>query len=83
MFKGEGLIALRHIRAQRTLAFGAPGSSYIPALPSGLSMDRALWIYRHCASEGILNGANKNNVEILTVPERMDEILDEALFVEE
>jgi hypothetical protein len=75
----DGLVALRYITNVRSITFGGP---YSPTLPSGLTHDKALWVYRHCASEGLLNctpNLGKTQV-VFTVPDKMDKIFDEVLF---
>lgn len=86
VLKRTGLIALRHIRDHRSLTIGAPGSPYAPAfLPAGLSQQEALFVYRHCANEGILKRDTNlgNTLETFTVPDHMSKILDEVLFATE
>lgn len=84
MFR-ESKIALSHIRGQRKLSFGNFGSSHVPNLPVSLTSDRALLVYRHCASEGILHCDRNlgNSMETFTIPDHMSKVLDEALFSDE
>ncbi len=71
MFKETGLIALRFIRSVGSLTFG---SAHSPTLPPGLTPDKALWVYRHCASEGLLNCTPNlgKTQELFTVLPKMD-----------
>lgn len=82
MFKETGLIALRHIRGIGTLKFGG---MYSPTLPSGLTPDKALWVYHHCATEGLLTCTPNlgRTEETFSVPQKLDKILDEVLFPDE
>jgi hypothetical protein len=81
LLKDPALIALRYIRSVGTLTFGG---MYSPTLPSGLTPDTALWVYRHCASEGLLNCTPNlgRTQETFSVPPKMDKIFDEVLFQE-
>lgn len=81
MFKETGLIALRYIRSVGSITFGG---AYSPTLPSGLTPEKALWVYRHCASEGLLNcTANFGKTqEIFAVLPKMDKIFNDVLFPE-
>jgi hypothetical protein len=81
MFKEPGVIALRHIRSVGTIAFGG---AYSPTLPSGLTPEKALWVYRHCATEGLLNCTPnlEKTQEVFAVPAKMDKIFDDVLFPE-
>ncbi|HTC46179.1 MAG TPA: hypothetical protein VK722_02590 [Candidatus Aquilonibacter sp.] len=77
----KSVIALRYLRGQESITFdfgGCTGGS----LPSGLTAQNALWVYRHCASEGILSCKKSlgNHEETYTVPSRMTKILDAVLF---
>jgi len=82
LLKETGLTALRHIRRHGSLTFGAPGGGIQPVLPPGLNFEQALWVYRHCASVGILT--QKNNLgmseQVFAVSPRMEKALDELLY---
>ena len=80
--KEKGKTALLFLRAQGSLTFCAPGSGYYPTPPQGLTVNDLLWVYRHCASEGIISverniGATK---ETFTVAPHMSNALNDALF---
>ena len=79
MFKETGQIALRYIRSVGTLKFGG---MYSPTLPSGLTPEKALWVYRHCATEGLLTCTPNlgKTEETFSVPQQLDKIYDEVLF---
>jgi hypothetical protein len=83
--KNDGLTALRHLKNHGTLTFG----TYDPQLPIGMTRDRALWVYNHCLSLGIVTRqANLGHSEFvysispnLTMAKALDEMLyeDEGL----
>jgi hypothetical protein len=81
MFKQTGHVALRYIRSVGTVTFGQP---YPPTLPSDLTPDKALWVYRHCATEGLLNSSPNTGrtQETFSVPPKLEKIYDEVLFPE-
>jgi hypothetical protein len=84
LLKDKGVTALRYIRSQGTLTFRSVGYTATP-LPPGLSTQEALWVYRHCASEGILNcKRNLGNVEeTFAVAPHMEKVLNELLFADD
>jgi hypothetical protein len=79
--KEPAITALRHIRSVGTMTFGGP---YSPTLPSGLTLEKALWVYRHCATEGLLTYSSSLGMtqEVFSVLPKMDKIFDEVLFEE-
>jgi hypothetical protein len=81
LLKMKGLLALRHIRKQGSLTFGI----YPPVLAAGLSREDHLWVYNHCAVEGILTqgGSVMNNDRTFAVSPKMEKILDELLYDDE
>jgi hypothetical protein len=84
ILKGDGLIALRHIRSHRSLTLGSYGASF-PVLPPGLTLERALWVYRHCASEGLLIGTSNSagTQQTFAIDPKTDKLFDELLFTDE
>jgi hypothetical protein len=80
LLKETGMTALRHIRRHGSLTFG----SYNPTLPPGLDANKTLWVFQHCASEGILRcDSNLGNTErTYSVTPTMTRALDEALYDE-
>jgi hypothetical protein len=81
LLKEPGVIALRFLRSQGSLTFSFAG--YVSAaLPAGLSHQNALWVYRHCASEGILNSKKNlgNTEETFAILPNMEKVLNELLF---
>jgi len=78
LLKEKGLIALRHIRKHGSLTFG----TYNPVLPPGLNANDTLWVYNHCASEGLLTCNEKlgSGEKTFAVSPRMTKILDEVLY---
>jgi hypothetical protein len=79
--KEKGVIAVRHIRSHGSLTFGI----YNPVLPPGLNLDDTLWVYRHCASEGVLTCKSNtlNTEQTFAVVPKMEKVLDELLFEEQ
>jgi hypothetical protein len=77
----KGITALRHIRRHGSLTF-AYGSSSSP-LPPGLTFNDTLWVYNHCASEGLLTCNEKygSGEKTFTVSPKMSKVLDELLYV--
>lgn len=78
--KEKGITALRHLRRQGSTKFGL-GSSSAP-LPPGLSFNDTLWVYNHCASEGLLTSTEKHGSgeKTFAVSPTMIKILDEVLY---
>ena len=74
-----GLLALRYIRTARTITFGGP---YAPILTNGLTVDKALWVYRHCTSQGLLTCKASLGMteETFSVPQKLDKVFDDVLF---
>lgn len=82
LLKEKGVAALRHIRRQGSLTFGI-GMATGP-LPRGLSFNDTLWVYNHCASEGLLTCSEKigSGLKTFAVSPKMEKILDEVLYEE-
>lgn len=78
LLKEKGVIAMRHIRKYGSLTFG----TYSPVLPPGLNLNDTLWVYNHCASEGILTQKDNlgNSERTFAVSPKMEKILDELLY---
>jgi cell division protein FtsB len=74
----KGLIALRHIRRHDSLTFG----TYPPVLPPGLNSNHTLWVFNHCASEGVLT-CNGTHERTYAVAPKMEKILDDLLYSED
>jgi len=74
----KGRVAMRHIRSHGSLTFG----TYSPVLPPGLNLNDTLWVYRHCASEGLLTCKSNlgNSEQTFAVAPKMEKVLDELLF---
>lgn len=81
MFKETGQVALQYIRSVGNIAFD---STWSPTLPSGLTVDKALWVYQHCATEGLLNCTSNlgNTTRTFSIPPKLEKIYDEVLFPE-
>jgi hypothetical protein len=79
--KEKGITALRHIRKHGSLKFGF----YNPVLPPGLTANETLWVYNHCASEGVLTCTEKagSGERTFAVSPKMDKVLDELLYENE
>lgn len=73
----KGLIALRHIRRCGSLTF----NNYDPVLPPGLNRNETLWVFNHCASEGVLtcHGTYEKTYAIAPI---MEKVLDKLLYEE-
>jgi hypothetical protein len=48
------VIALRHLRTNRTLTFAAPGTFTKPMIPAGMTESQLHKIYLSCAQEGLV-----------------------------
>lgn len=81
LFKDVGRIALGYIRGVGSVTFD---STYGPTLPTGLTLDKALWVYRHCATEGLLYLAPNvgRTMETFSIPPKLEKIYDEVLYPE-
>ena len=79
IYKETGIAALRHIRNVGTLTFGGAGAV---TLPAGLTVDKALWVYRGCAAEALLIHVSSLGLsqETFSVPENLGKIFDDALY---
>lgn len=73
-----GLIGLRHIRRHGKLTFG----TFPPVMPPGLTLDKTLWVFNHCASEGVLTCQGTHERTFAVAP-KMEKILDELLYSED
>jgi len=80
LLREKGVSALRHIRRHGSLTFGTGMTS--GPLPPGLSFNDTLWVYNHCASEGLLTCSEKigSGVKTFAVSPKMEKILDEVLY---
>ena len=79
IYKETGITALRHIRNVGTLTFGGAGAT---TLPAGLTVDKALWVYRGCATEALLIQTSSLGMsrETFSVPENLRKSFDDVLY---
>lgn len=77
----KGIDALRHLRRQGQITFD---HSSCTAPLAGYTNADLLYVYRHCAVEGVLhkNTTFGNSEETFTIPANMEKPLAEALFTE-
>jgi hypothetical protein len=78
-FGPRAYIALRHLRAQGSLAFG----TYSPPLPEGVNGNETVWGYDTCVAEGLVSRSDstpKQGEATFRIGPKMDNILEELLF---
>jgi len=77
---GTGKTALRFLRQRGSLTYGFPVPS--STIPQGLNITETMWVYNHCAAEGVLACEEKpgTGVKTFSIPSTMVPVLDELLF---
>lgn len=78
--KQDGINALRYLKYQGKFTVG----TYASQPPSGMTLDRTLWVYNHCHSVGIVNRSSNlghsEHTYTLSSDPAMVKALDDLLF---
>ena len=78
----KGRTALRFLRRRGNITYDFPVQN--STIPPGMNIDDTMWVYNHCASEGVVKCYEKpgSGVKTFSIPPNMAPILDELLFEE-